>query len=86
VHGWGDLQPELNRMSKQGRWDEMAELATEEMIDAFAVKGRPEEIPQRIAERCAGRVDRVTLYAPYPTAASLWPPIVRGIQAQEVQR
>ena len=23
-HGWGDLQPELNRLSKQGRWGEMA--------------------------------------------------------------
>ncbi|MDT0470425.1 LLM class flavin-dependent oxidoreductase, partial [Streptomyces gibsoniae] len=23
VHGWGDLQPELNALSKQGRWQEM---------------------------------------------------------------
>ena len=23
-HGWGDLHPELNRLSKEGRWDEMA--------------------------------------------------------------
>ncbi len=23
VHGWGDLQPELNALSKQGRWAEM---------------------------------------------------------------
>ena len=23
AHGWGDLQPELNAMSKQGRWQEM---------------------------------------------------------------
>ena len=26
VHGWGDLQPELNKMSKQGQWAEMGEL------------------------------------------------------------
>ena len=25
-HGWGDLHAELNRLSKQGRWDEMAQL------------------------------------------------------------
>ncbi len=23
IHGWGDLQPELNALSKQGRWEEM---------------------------------------------------------------
>ncbi len=26
AHGWQDLQPELNAMSKQGRWQEMASL------------------------------------------------------------
>ncbi len=26
AHGWGDLQPELNTLSKQGRWDEMGAL------------------------------------------------------------
>ena len=25
-HGWGDLHPELNRLSKVGRWDDMAAL------------------------------------------------------------
>lgn len=84
VHGWGDLQPRLNRMSKEGRWDEMADLASEDMIRAFAVKGRPEEIPDLVAERCGGWVDRLTLYAPYRSAPQLWPPIVRGIQSREV--
>ncbi|HEX5614118.1 MAG TPA: TIGR03617 family F420-dependent LLM class oxidoreductase, partial [Acidimicrobiia bacterium] len=37
VHGWGDLQPELNRLSKEGRWDVMAGLFTDEMVDTFAV-------------------------------------------------
>ena len=26
VHGWGDLQPELNRLSKQGAWAEMTRI------------------------------------------------------------
>ena len=26
VHGWGDVQPELNRLSKQGDWATMAAL------------------------------------------------------------
>jgi probable F420-dependent oxidoreductase len=36
-HGWGDLQPELNALSKRGRWDEMAALVSDEMLEAIAV-------------------------------------------------
>src|SRR6516165_10980946 len=39
LHGWGDLQPELNRLSKQGDWDEMGRQITDEILDAFAVVG-----------------------------------------------
>jgi len=81
AHGWDDLQPRLNVMSKEGRWDEMAGLIDDDMVEAFAVKGRPEEIPELIAARCAGLVDRVTLYAPYTADPSIWPGIVAGIQA-----
>lgn len=86
AHGWGDLGPRLNRMSKEGRWEEMANLFSPEMVAAFTVKGRPEEIPGLIAQRCKGMVDRVTLYAPYPSAPSIWPDIVKGIQQQRGRR
>ena len=42
VHGWGDLQPELNRLSKTGDWATMSSLITDEMVDAFAVQGTPD--------------------------------------------
>ena len=35
--GAGELQPELNTMSKQGRWEEMGELITDDILQAFAV-------------------------------------------------
>lgn len=60
-HGWGELQPELNLLSKQGRWVEMGELISDEMLDTFAVVGAPERIVPMIRERFAGLVDRVTL-------------------------
>jgi probable F420-dependent oxidoreductase len=60
-HGWGELQPELNLLSKQGRWVEMGELISDEMLDTFAVVGEPERIVPMIRERFAGLVDRVTL-------------------------
>ena len=40
LHGWGAVQGELNLMSKQGRWDEMGELITDEILGQFAVVRR----------------------------------------------
>jgi len=42
-HGWGHLQPELNRMSKQGQWSEMIALVTDDMLDEIGVAGQPAE-------------------------------------------
>ena len=59
LHGWGDLQTELNRLSKEGEWDAMASLIDDEMLGAFAVVGPVDEIGAALRGRCAGVVDRV---------------------------
>ncbi len=58
--GWGDLQLELNRMSKQGQWDEMGLLITDEMLDAFAVVGEPDGIAEGVLRRYGDVVDRIS--------------------------
>ena len=58
--GWGDLQLELNRMSKQGQWDEMGLLITDEMLDAFAVVGEPDGIASAVLGRYGDVVDRIS--------------------------
>ena len=35
LHGWGDLQTELYACSKKGRWDEMARLIDDEVLDTL---------------------------------------------------
>lgn len=64
VHGWGDLQPELNALSKQGAWGEMAKLITDEMVDTLAVGGTPDEVAAEIARRYSAHADRVSVYFP----------------------
>lgn len=59
LHGWGDLQTELNRLSKEGEWDAMASLIDDEMLGAFAVVGPVDEIGSALRGRCEGVVDRV---------------------------
>src|SRR5207248_10617134 len=47
THGWGELQTELNRLSKEGRWDEMRRLIHDDMLDTFAIRCRPDELAER---------------------------------------
>jgi len=56
--GAGELQAELNRMSKQGRWVEMGALIDDKMLNAFAVSGEPASIPAQIKARYGDLVDR----------------------------
>jgi probable F420-dependent oxidoreductase len=81
MHGWGDLQPELNRMTKEGRWDELGSLITDEMLETFAVRGTPDELPHLIRERFGDLVDRVSVNAPYQADAKRWSAVVDGFRA-----
>jgi probable F420-dependent oxidoreductase len=59
-HGWGDLQPRLQRMSKEGRWGEMVDLINDDMLDAIGVSGTPSQVGARL-RRHADFADRVSL-------------------------
>ncbi|MET0920861.1 MAG: TIGR03617 family F420-dependent LLM class oxidoreductase, partial [Acidimicrobiia bacterium] len=61
VHGWGEVQEELNRLSKAGQWKEMGNLIDDDMLDAFAVCAPPDEVGARLSERYGDVCDRVLL-------------------------
>ena len=68
--GVGELQGELNAMSKQGRWAEMGTLITDDMLDAFGIVGPPEEVAGRLLARYGDIVDRTSAaYANLPKDA-----------------
>ncbi|HEV3265342.1 MAG TPA: LLM class F420-dependent oxidoreductase [Acidimicrobiales bacterium] len=72
LHGWGDLQPELNTLSKRGQWAEMADLIDDDVLNAFAVVGELDEIPGKILARFGGLVDRFSFYTPYHVNPERW--------------
>jgi probable F420-dependent oxidoreductase len=78
LHGWGDLQDDLNRLSKQGEWQQMGELISDEVLDAFAVVAAPEDVPKAMTERYDGVVDRVQLYLPYRSDPDRWKQVLAG--------
>lgn len=66
-HGLGELQPELNRLSKLGEWQAMSDLVDDELLNLIAVTGTPKEVGAKIRQRCAGICDRVSpvVYTPH---------------------
>jgi probable F420-dependent oxidoreductase len=59
LHGWGALQDELGRLSKRGRWAEMAGLVDDEILHAFAVVGPWDEVLRGVRARTAAGIDRL---------------------------
>src|SRR4051812_7255687 len=66
AHGWGELQPELNRMTKTADWAGMTSLITDEIIDTFVTIGTPDEIAPKLKARYGEMVAKVSLDSPVP--------------------
>jgi probable F420-dependent oxidoreductase len=62
--GVGELHPELNRLSKQGKWFEMMGLVNDDMLDDIGVSGTPAQLGAQLIARNGGIADRtmLTLY------------------------
>jgi len=80
LHGWGDLQPELTALSKQGRWEDMGRLIDDDVLDAFAVRGDPEQIPALLLGRFGDVIDRISLYMPYDSGRGTTAKILAGLR------
>jgi probable F420-dependent oxidoreductase len=72
LHGWGDLQTELNTLSKRGEWEQMGTLINDDVLEAFAVVAPLPDVPKRLKERWGGTVDRLSFYAPYKLDPDTW--------------
>jgi hypothetical protein len=80
LHGWGDLQTELNTLSKRGAWDDMTGLIDDEMLHTFAVVGGFDTIAATIRSRFDGVVDRFNIYAPSGISAERWAEVLADIR------
>lgn len=80
LHGWDDLQPRLNTLSKEGKWDEMGEAITDDVLDAFAVVESPDKVAAALKGRFGDILDRLSFYAPYAGDRDVWLSIVADLQ------
>ena len=84
----GARHPRLGRaaapaapLTKEGRWDELAALVDDDVLDAIAVRGTPAEAAAELRRRFAGRVDRIGVYTPYTLHDDLLAEIVAAFRA-----
>lgn len=59
--GAGELQGELNTMSKQGRWQEMGNLITDDILTQFAVVDEPQNLASELKRRYGDVIDRTSV-------------------------
>ncbi|MEZ5271914.1 MAG: LLM class F420-dependent oxidoreductase [Ilumatobacteraceae bacterium] len=81
AHGWGGLQDELNTLSKQGKWVEMGDLITDEILNTFAVVGEPETIAPELHRRYGDVIQRISFYAPYKSDPERWRGVLEALKA-----
>jgi probable F420-dependent oxidoreductase len=63
-HGWIDVGLELHRLSREGKWPEMAGLITDAMLHEFAIVGTRDALVPGLRDRCTGLFSTVLLDLP----------------------
>jgi alkanesulfonate monooxygenase SsuD/methylene tetrahydromethanopterin reductase-like flavin-dependent oxidoreductase (luciferase family) len=81
LHGWGDLQTELNTLSKRGEWVQMGQLIDDEMLEAFAVVCPVDQVATQVKARFGDLVDRFSFYAPYKMSPDDWQSVLKGFRS-----
>ncbi len=64
LFGWQHVGEALLALTREGRWKDMPAVFTDEVLDTFLVSGRYDELPEQLATRFGGLVDRITLTVP----------------------
>jgi probable F420-dependent oxidoreductase len=61
-HAWDQVAKDLTGKSIRGDWEGMSALITDEMLDACAIVGPPDDVPAKLRQRYTGLLDRLAVY------------------------
>lgn len=80
--GRGELQPELRRLTKEGRWHEMAALIDDELLSRIAAVGTPNEIADILDARYGSLAGRLAFASPFPIPQECASEIISGLRGR----
>jgi probable F420-dependent oxidoreductase len=76
---WGDLQPELTALTKQGKWSELGERIDDQILHAFAVVGDPASAAAGLRQRYSEVATRISPYANYESDPAVWADMISAL-------
>lgn len=65
MHGWQEIGQRLNLMSRAGRWAEMWQEISDEMLEEFAVVAPEADLARKVKDRYTSLLDRIGYYFPF---------------------
>ena len=65
LYGWEGEGEKLSALAARGKWADMAEIITDEMLEEFAVLASIEDLAGTLKGRYQDIADRITIYAPF---------------------
>jgi len=68
LFGWQERGAELQALTREGRWQDLPAVVTDEMLSAFVPRGSYTEIAEVLRARYAGLADSITFPMPLDTA------------------
>jgi probable F420-dependent oxidoreductase len=82
VHGWGELQPHLQELTRAGDWGALSTVVHDDLLDAVAVVGPPDQVASEVIRRYGDVLHRVALNAPYRIDPDIWAQIAADLRGQ----
>jgi probable F420-dependent oxidoreductase len=82
AEGRGELQPELRQLTKAGRWEEMASLIDDELLNRIAVIGTPSEVAESLHARYGSLAGRLAFGSPFQLSQECASEIINGLRSR----
>ena len=64
LYGWGEVGPRLRELIRHDRWDDLAGVLSDEVLDTLVPTGTFDELPGLLSERFGGLGQAITLSPP----------------------
>jgi probable F420-dependent oxidoreductase len=79
AHDLKDLGLKLNRMTKDGKWDKLQDVISDDVLELFAISGRHDEIKSVIEKRLGSMTDTVYASANSALPSDLPPELIQDL-------
>jgi probable F420-dependent oxidoreductase len=86
LHGWEDLQPELQRLAREGRWADMAGQISDEILHEVGTVGDIPSVAEQLRQRWGQVAERITLTVPSGSDSAVLSDLVDELSGTRVPK